>query len=250
MSAFKIDGSYSTAFATSKAIFSNPIPRDKNPYILKQEFIQAAASFAPLALNTPHPVSTSFVLAEESERQTAGGNLVKWTRTYVKIPASWDDWDRHLYNFIGFMGDYVSEGGQLVTAITGRDRRQKNVMSRIVHDYFLVDPTTGTTAGPGTLAAPYDSPGSIPATSALRYYYPTNANLDIDFIADSPPLTSASSPSRTAYDTWCANAISKVWTSTVAPGGAFPAQIQAEDSVLSQWMGNVWVRQTRYVLAQ
>lgn len=250
MPGFKNDGDYTVASATSKAIFSNPIEALKDPYVLRQPFIQRASSFAPLALNTPHPVSTTFVLVNESERASAGGDLVSWTRTYAKIPASWSDWERHLYNFIGFMGDYVSEGGQLVTAITGRDRRQKDVMSRIVHDYFLVDVATGTSAGPGTLAAPYDSPGSIPCPNALRYYYPTNVNLDIDFIADSPPLTTASSPSRTTYNAWCANAIANLWTSGIAPGGANPAQIQAEDAMIARWMGNIWVRQTRYVLAQ
>jgi hypothetical protein len=250
MAAIKIDGDYTVASAISKAIFSSPIPRDKNAYILKQDFIQAAASFAPLAINTPHAVSTSFVLAEESERQSAGGNLVKWTRTYAKIPASWDDWERFLFQQIGFMGDYVSSGGSLVTAITGRDRRQDNVMSRIAHDYFLVDPVSGTSSGPGTLAAPYDSPGSIPAPLRLRYYYASNPSLDVDYIADSPPLVVASTPSRTTYNGWVTNAGTYGWASGIAPGGTHPAQIQAEDAVIAPWMGNIWVRQTRYVLAK
>jgi len=68
-----------------------------------------------------------------------------------------------------------------------------------------------------------------------------------------PALLPATLPSRTQYVTWMATALAdgfdsapaSINESDVAIGG----QLVAEESRLSRWLGNIWLRQVRFVLA-
>jgi hypothetical protein len=110
-----------------------------------------------------------------------------------------------------------------VTTITGRDSKTKNVPVRIQSDSFLIGPDQTYT----TFAA-------IPVNHAQRFYYGSNPNLDVTLLADSPPFTEASTPSRSDYEDMIDD----------------EEEIVAEDSVVDRWMGNIYIRETRYVKVQ
>lgn len=216
MAAFKVDGDFTVATACSAARKSFPIPGDNTSFIVEQDFMQFFANFTPLALNTAHPTFTNAYLVEETPLQDLGGGVARWTRRYATIPATRDEYETFAYHFIGFYGVW----GINVTTVTGRDRFTKTVVSRLKHEYFLC--ATGQT---------YETPDLIPIIPAQAYEF---NGIATDYLGDSPPFSVASDPSRTEYEAW------------IAAG----TEIVAEDSRVSRWLGNIYERVTRYVVAQ
>jgi hypothetical protein len=235
------DGVFSTAARVSLPVLSSPIPGVVTEYVLTERWQQYRRDFTPLAINTLHPeykVANSwerdFFLVSEGPRQDMGGGVVQWDRTYAAVPAQHSEFEAFVYNFIGYCGTW----GINVETATGRERFQRAVMSKVVHDYFKVDMTLGSDAAPI-----YKLPGNIPMNVEQQYYESGFATLSTDYLKDTPPFTTASSPSRTTYEGYVSDATTNKWAATTG-------LIVAETSKLSRWMGDIWLRTTRYVLAQ
>ncbi len=218
------DGNLSIAAAVGLPIYSCPIRAVNTAYVVSQDFVQNISSFSTLPLGTGFDRDSSFKLVSEGPRQDIGGGLVKWTRTYARLPASHDEFESYSYSFIGFQGVWTV-GNLTGTSIqaTGRPRQSHVVTSRVRHDYFYST-----------------EPGTIPVIKSQRYLNgagpgPTEP-LDTDYLYDAVlvPSTPASSPSRTEY------------VGMINAGD----EIVAEDSRLSRWLGNFYLRQTRYVVAK
>jgi hypothetical protein len=219
-----VSGDFDIAEPITQLVFSEPFPGVNIAYVLTQEFMQNRSEWMPLPLNTPHPAYTEFLLVEESPLQDTGiAGVVKWTRTYAKVPASYDEpGGNYTYNFIGFVGSF----GINVTTVSGRERFAKNVPVKVVRDFFLVD-AAGNPGGPV-----YDMWQNIPVNEAQRYSFTSAPELDVDYIADSPPLAEATLPSRTEYE------------------ALIGTYIAAETSRLARWMGQIYVRETLYIKAE
>lgn len=268
-----IDGDFTAATAVSLPVFSSPIPATTAEYVLTQNFMQYRNNFTALAQGTPHPDYPNFFLAQEGEKQDKLGGVVQWTRTYFAVPASYDEFDTYLYNFIGFWGTFGASIGNIPT---GRPRNSLKVDSRISQDFFLVPSTlpANDPRNPTGVSVTINSPGDIPIYQAQKYRI-SLANftwwLDVDFLFDNPPLTNNTTPSRATYGTWMQNAARYDWdpvnggtinytwntpntvpTFTDHSSGLHPCQIVAEDSNLTRWQGfgPVWLRTTRWILAQ
>ena len=250
-----IDGDWGIADPVSLPEFSSPIPARTDPDILTQEFTQALEKFQPCPLNTPHssankvPDYSEYFLVNEGQLKSVGGGMVKWTRTYARVPDPYDEFESYAYPFIGFQGLTLS-GSQWDTLITGRQRQQWVVTSRVRHEFFKV--------GPG---GSYPTAGQIPIVFAQQYVVGDFAGfvggMPVDYITDAGGIGAtnwgASVPSRTQYGAWMAAAKSRGWASDVAViynGTGIGGQIVAEDSRLTRWRGNVWLRQVRFLLAQ
>jgi len=171
-------------------------------------------------LNTPHPTFTDAYLVEETPLQDLGGGVARWTRRYAQIPATRIEYESFAYQFIGYMGTWgINVPPDQI--VTHRDRFTKTVVSRLKHEYFLC--ATGQT---------YETPDLIPIIPAQAYKF---LGIVVDYLWDVVSLfTVATEPSRTEYEAW------------VAAG----AEIVAEDSRVSRWLGNIYERVTRYVVAQ
>lgn len=222
-----ISGNFHTAVAAGPTLFSAPFPGISSAYLLRQRFMQDIEFWGALPLNTPHPAFTQYYLVEESPLDDSGvAGIVSWNRTYARVPDSYNEpGGNYAYNFIGFFGVF----GINVTTITGRDRFTRNVPVKVVKDFFLVDADTGTPGGDI-----YDDWTNIPTIPALRYYYASNPELDVDALADSPPFSVATTPSRTQYQ-------------DLIDADAF--NVVVEESRLTRWMGNIYMRETMYVKA-
>jgi hypothetical protein len=267
------DGDLTVAMPCSLPVFSSPIRATTTGYVLTQQFMQFLKYFTPTPLSTPHPSAgmlpdyalQGFLLVAEGQRQDMGGGLVKWERTYAKVPSPHDEYESYAYPFIGYAGE--ASVGTLNTdvEVLGRAREAAIVNSRVRHEYFLTGPRSA-----------YKTPGNIPQLRALKYYagLPTNAVVvsgqpTTDFLNDAYPdeettLLEASSPSRSTYIQWMANAESlswnsgcisqdeATWTSATNPfnEAALSGQLIVEDSRLTRWQGNIYERAVRYVLAQ
>ena len=168
----------STAAACSLPEFFPISPATTDEYAFRQDFMQLRANFAPTALDTVHPSAgltpdfSSYFLVKEDDRKDAGNGLVKWTRTYAKLPASYDDYESFAYNYIGYGG--VIELGNLhfgaYVAVTGRPRFTRIVDSRVNNVFYqTADPQTDI---PSILGQRYLTGGSLAP------------GLDVDFLWD------------------------------------------------------------------
>lgn len=215
-------GDFTVATACTLPVFEKPFADQgvNIDYLLHQDFIQNLNDYTPLALDTPHPDFADFILVSEGPQTDLNGGKIRWTRTYAKVPAEFSrPAGNYSYNFIGFYGSF----GINVTTVTGRNRFTKNVPVRLTRTFF------NTT----------DPDADIPEVPATRYYYGSSPNVDVDFLADSPPFTEATTPSRTAYE------------ALIATDAGAPASysLVVESSTVQVWKGNIYVRETRYVKA-
>jgi hypothetical protein len=233
-------GNYALANPVGLPAFSAPIPATTTQCVLRQKFQQFKNQFSALALNTAHPDYATFYLVAEGELFDLGGGVVEWERTYAAVPASYDEFESFAYSFIGFMGtvmNYSGFGGGVFNAmvVTGRVPQAFVLNSRVHHDYFMV--------GAGLT---YTTAGAIPSVLATRYYAPVlyGGTPEIClYLWDTFGAIAATNPSRTTYNGWVTDATSNQWAATTG-------QLVAEDSRLTRWWGNIWLRETRYVLAR
>jgi hypothetical protein len=223
-----------------------------------------------------------FFLVAEGPRRDIDGGVVKWQRTYAAKPSQHNEPESFAYNFIGYVGLWslastffptlALQSSPLTLVTSGRSRFNRAVNSRVQHDYFIVGGTaawsSGTTYAVGdgvvssgiyyvctaavgpTATAPAADPGHwakaatpdyasaslIPSITAQVYTAGVGGTYYTDYINDalSGPFTIvASVPSLTTYLGWVAG----------------KTEIVAEDSQLHRWQGNIFLRQTRYVIA-
>lgn len=266
-----VDGDWTVAKPCSLPEFSAPVPGDPTEYVFTQDFMALRTIAAASTLNTAHPSSglspdySAWVLVEESDtKQDVGNGIVRWRRTYAKVPAQHNEWESYAYSFIG-TAPFLA----LSTAQEGRLRFVERVTSRVQHDYYLVG--TGQT---------YTTPGAIPILKQFAYcVQDTVGGVNYggwysrqDYLFDGPSVLDTNvgklwktTPTLTEYWSMMKEAADKTWTSAVcyqtltadnpprinlATSSYAGGQIIAEDSELSRWLGNIWLRRTRYVLAR
>ena len=219
MNVIVYDGDFTTASAVRAPVYSSPLPHTNERLILRQEFEQLASSFSPEALNTAHPDASSFKLVEESDGEAIGGGLIRWTRTYAKVPSTWSEPAGNIaYNFIGLVGVW----GVNVDEVTGRERFTLPVQVKVTREYFL----TGT-------GGSYTTGLDIPVIQEQRYIY-INEWLPVDYLSDSPPYETPTTPSSSEY-------------AGMVDAGEL---IVIEPSLIYRWLGQIFVRETRYVRAR
>src|SRR5947207_7549242 len=177
-----VDGNFDVAEPIGLTVFSTPLRSTTAEYTFTQDWMMRRKRFAPTPLNTAHPSYrqfpdySDFKLVAEGPRQDVGGGMVKWSRTYAKVPASHDEFESYAYAFIGFLGLWTV--GNLSTSVqaTGRPRQSHIVTSRVQHDYFLT--------GPG---GSYATPNLIPIIKGQRYLAETigpAGPLDVEYVWD------------------------------------------------------------------
>lgn len=263
------------------------MPNTTDQREFRQRFQQYRNNFANLPFNTKHPNYPTYVLVGEENEQDIGGGVIQWERVYSQVPASYSEFETFAYNFIGI----TSVTGVNVPVVVGRDRFSWRVPSRLQYDFFLAGQTftpgadtysagTGdgnsTSGGPGTVAGPYDAPGSIPEIAQFFYVnqgYDNVANVwlgGVYFPCDY--ILTYTFPTVAQYKSMIEDAVLNGWNATVSvqnlsrltpgqmiinptsgsptPNSIIGGQLCAESSQIRRYKGNIWVRMTRYVLAQ
>jgi hypothetical protein len=222
-----------------------PWSANQRAAILEQDFMVAQSAYQPFPLNTPYDISWSsgwqgsvdlsfFYLTKEGEQQDMGGGIVKIKRTFAALPPTRNEVEQFAYNFVGYADEQSG---------TNRDPITINVLSRIQYDYFIFDDDEILDL------ALFPNGPRLDSTTGL---YPNNFILQPQFYfansdgiaqrifvtslddGDGSDPTTVTVPSFTGY------------TSAIADG----AEIIAEGSTLTRWMGNIFERRTRFVLAQ
>ena len=267
--------------------WSAPLPT--NEFVMfEQDHMQLSSTWLPLSLGFAHPSNPiggyNYYLIKESD-PTPEGPIIRWTRTWCRVPTPYDEWETFGYKFpalAGFFYDNITADQPVAQGLPeARVEITLPVPSRVRHEFFLTAPPIlgGTTTGPIYLSAGY-----IPVIGKTAWFFNIWKGLLVpaDTICDGPdalptpgPYLQSSTPNRTVYNGWCTNAKTKQWNSTPVPdvttweiwtspaplpgqGGTPPqqpdiadhGQLVAEDSRIQRWNGPLWERQTRYVLAQ
>lgn len=275
-----IDGQASTAKRIGIPQLTCPIPGVNTAYVLTepwQQLLVDQTTWTPLSLNTAHPEYSGFVLVEETPLQDLGNAYVRWNRIYGKVPAQHSEWEMFAYSFIGFNG----LSGVNVPIIPGRPRQVFTVPSRVQYDYVMVPTTPWSDPIFGSYNV--NSPGDIKTVEPMYYVYQTSylgavyggILLQTDALNPSNS-TSPTVPNQEKYKVMLTDALSNGWNAGLtvekinvsntwsgAPPSAgsdagtidvnastFAGQIPAEASRLTRWKGNIWQRQSRWVLAQ
>lgn len=277
-------GDFTYAVPISIPEWDVPLKATTKPYIFRQWMMQYAKSRVALPLNTPYPnaaspfgngTNSSFVLVEETQGQDAGGGIEKWQRVWAQVPDSFYEPE----TFNATLPGMENVSGVNVPVIQGRDPLPKTVESRTVYDYFICDP--GGIAPPFYSGVILASDAAITINYALRvvtqftylgavyggFYLPQTFIDDFTMPTGRDLGQTVTGPSGVAdvwnlmvqdakNNSWNATVTNQVWamngtllqlnTAATVWGGV----IVAEDSRISRWMGNIFVRSTRYILAQ
>ena len=250
----KSDGDYTVANTYGPPRWSSPVPTNQF-CVFEQDYKQLAANWTPTAIGTAHPTLATYFLIKESDTQPQGP-LVKWTRTYAIVPTSYSEFETYTYNFIGLVTAWPTG------SVFQRGRHTSTVPSRIQNDFFYI--------------APGASPGSIAMLYAMQYCWQlTYGGVTYggiwspnDVLAPSISTT-PTVPTTEQYIQMVADAYANGWSATPtfiavksqaigslpneivdAANTVYGGQIPVENSRLTRFLGPIWLRQTRYVLAE
>jgi len=225
--------------------------------ILEQSFLVDMESYEPLRLNTPYNPSwalpwlgmfsdgqpsfdlASLILVNEGEPRDAGVGVYRVNRRWAIVPGPRNEMEQFTYTFPGYADS--------VSGVT-RQSFQRTVNSRLQYDYFVFDDwnvlnwplfpqgrrlNADTGLYPSGLIIPeqyYYSP-TLDAVDKNIFLEPGGSLSDAD---PSDPSSVATIPSFTDYSGFAADPA---------------AEIVAQGSTFDRWLGNIWVRRTRFVLA-
>lgn len=224
--------------------------------VLEQEFVVAQSAFLSLPLNTPYnpawaigfnqtlsngypiPALNQFYLVVEGELEDMGGGICKIKRTFATLPPVRNEIEQYVYKFPQFDG------------IDGRDT-PINVFSRIQYDYYIFDDLDILTLpvfpfGPRLDGNTGLSPDGL-ILPAFRVYLNVNSintNVFVDVISGTGiDINNDTVPNLPEYQSYYPDG-------QAATSNDDAAELIAEASTMTRWMGNIWERRTRYVTAQ
>lgn len=105
-----IDGNFLEAEAVGAPRYEYPFRKngDRVTALFEQDYWQRSATFTPQELATRHPELADFYLIAESPPAPIFADLLRFTRTYARIPTRQTEWS----SFIVPLPDPAGSGGQ------------------------------------------------------------------------------------------------------------------------------------------
>ena len=181
------------------------------------KFMQTRADYSrPVDNASLSLAGTTFYFADDTNFNSPRGPIIEWVRTYFTIPASYNDYDSFAYRYPGYEAQLAVSNGRWPLTY--------NVTSKLTYDFFLV--------GTGQAQA---TPDAIPVYFGLIFTY-----AEWTGFAPAEYLNSNSVPTKAAYQ-------ELVTTDTGTPTSY---SIEATDSILERYHGNIWRRTRRFVKAR
>lgn len=107
---------WNAAVTVGLPVWDRVIPIPNDTVCFRQRFMQTAASYAPLALDTPYPAAGSYgvptastyYLVDETNFNDRSGGVIEWDRVYCCVPTSWSEPEEFAFNYPGFFGSAAS----------------------------------------------------------------------------------------------------------------------------------------------
>lgn len=210
MSAFKVDGTFTSAAVQGGPHRTFPFERDLTAFIEEQRYMILKANFARLALSTPHPTIATAFLVQETDLQNLGSGLVEWTRRYATVPATRSEYESYAVTFPAIYDAVGSDSYRTLPL-------SLKVAARVEFAYYHVG-----------VDVAYPTVEDIPLVERFSPLYSASIDAEVDFVNPSTV------PTATEY-------LAMV---------AAEDEIAVEDSELHPWLGNIYERVTRYVKAR
>ena len=170
-----------------------PFRVDLTAVILVDDFVQRAEYFEPLALDATHPEFPSAYLVNETDPQTGGDGLVRFSRTYATVPANRTEFERASGNFPAYKTNTAA-------TLNIRDSFTQSVVGKVVFSYL----------------------------------YTTDPGADLTITDQFQPLDSGSEKVNFVGSDTTPNLLT--YEGYVSAG----TYIQASETEVSRWMGNIW----------
>ena len=235
---------------------------------------------------TTSPFS-GYVLVSEGPKEDAGAGMVRWRRVYAAIPASHNEWESCACSFpatspLGPLASTQLGRFRFSRLVTSRVQHDYFIVAAGTETAYLFN-------SPGNIPAicAFDYVTQYYDAEHGTWQY-GNFYTKADYVSDDFVSTSAGGliptvPSETQYAAMLQDATVNKWKagisfqkltnanppmvdvgvtmqvySTAQTGldahniptvTSFYGQLAAEDSRLSRWMGNIFLRQTRFILA-
>jgi hypothetical protein len=117
---------FNVAVTVGLPVWDVVIPAQNDKVLFRQPFMQLAASYSPLPLDTPYPAAgaygvptgaTYYLVAEENFADQSGG-MLQWERVYAKVPSSWSDGEEFAYTFPAYLGTASPGSDFTITSIS------------------------------------------------------------------------------------------------------------------------------------
>lgn len=216
---FTASGQTSHTVATAVDGYALEYPygeRAREAVAIRQTFRQTRSDYVRPAANAANcPAFPSARFCEDSGFRDVGCGVMEWSRLWAVVPPQVVDYETFAYTFPGFASNLSAYGRVPLSA---------QITSKLVHDFFLV--------GPG---GTYADAGSITVYFGQTYTYgPYSGEVAAEY------LSALSTPTLIAYQ-------ALVTTDAAAPASY---SIEAHDSILEPWLGNIWRRTRRFVKAR
>lgn len=234
MSAFRIDGALTTAQIQGGARKSFPFEGDLSSFIVEQDYMVLLANYAPPAAGAAHATYTTAYFVRDSALENIGAGVVRFTRTWAQIPAARNEYGTFAFQFPGLYGTLTPPYAfqYWTVADDGRDPYLDVGSSRLKYEYFLC--IAGQT---------YETPDLIPILPKLAFNLIGNESSRNAYLLKEGVFWSDTNPTYEA------------WVDLMAGGsgigtGAEDGEFIAEDSTVERWMGEIYVRVTRYLKAK
>jgi len=117
---------FTSAVTVGLPVWDVVIPAQNDKVLFRQPFMQLAASYSPLPLDTPYPAAgaygvptgaTYYLVGEENFADQSGG-MMQWERVYAKVPSSWSDGEEFAYTFPAYLGSASPASDFTITSIS------------------------------------------------------------------------------------------------------------------------------------
>jgi len=283
------DGDYTTPLPDGARRWLRPFDDNFAQVMFQQDWQQFEDSFVPLTLDTPSDDFSDAYLVGESELSALGGGVVKWTRTYARIPENREAFEGYSWLIPGIDTGLVfaevaitSASDDLgVTTINCAGNTFAAVGDSVSISYTFVDIRTGTqygrnvvrrvlSGGGSTLgvALIFEPGGSINYNTAKRIEpgrpaeaLEVGSSLQFDYYLPGVSAGVASPfdiPVISELQIYDGDGIKvNVFTNDTVPTiTQWRASIAAGEkvcvvaSIVRRWQGNIFERSTRYCIAR
>jgi hypothetical protein len=289
MSALWANSSLSSPTPDGARRWLRPFDDNFAQVMFEQDYQQFEDSFSPLTLDTPSDDFSDAYLVREGELSALGGGVVKWTRTYARIPANREVFESYswlvpgintgaVFAAQGVSGNTSAAG---VTTLNCAGDTTAAIGDSVSISYTFVDGVTGTqygrnvirtvlSGGGATLGVSLISePGGKITYNSARKVEPgrlaealeVGSSLQLDYYlpglsADvSTPLDIPLIDELQIYDGngLKVNAFTADTEPTIFEWRVFIAngeKVCVVASIVRRWQGNIFERSTRYCIAR
>ena len=281
--------SFTVAIIDGPRRWLRPFDDDFSQYVFEQDYWQNEDDFVPLPLDTPSEDFPDAYLVSESPLEALGGGVVKWTRTYARIPASRQVFQSYSWTVPGIGTEAVYSSVTIssnssaagVTTLTTSSSSTAVVGDSVLVSYTFTDGVTGTQYGrdvlricvtgtsgttvkvdlisePGGtityLSLKKVEPGRDPYTEEVGSlvqldYFLPGVSAGIGTVQSIPLVSPVTIYDNTGRQTTSFSATTAPTLATWRGYMAAGTYVCVVRSIPRRWMGNIYERATRYVKA-